>query len=96
MVLARKDAAVVENLIFMEPSRDPELLFLHEKDYWFRAIWQDLHLAATWTVSRAEIDHLSALLDVSARMLGGVRRVQACGHQLSLVSAMYTSLSPFG
>ena len=27
--------------------RDPELLFLHEKDYWFRAIWQDLHLAAT-------------------------------------------------
>ena len=38
---------------FMEPARevtkirDPELLFLHEKDYWFRAIWQDLHLAAT-------------------------------------------------
>ena len=38
---------------FVEPARevtklrDPELLFLHEKDYWFRAIWQDLHLAAT-------------------------------------------------
>ena len=38
---------------FLEPARevtklrDPELLFLHEKDYWFRAIWQDLHLAAT-------------------------------------------------
>ena len=23
------------------------LLFLHEKDYWFKAIWQDIHLAAT-------------------------------------------------
>ena len=38
---------------FVEPARDvtkirdPELLFLHEKDSWFRAIWQDLHLAAT-------------------------------------------------
>ena len=38
---------------FVEPARevtklrDPELFFLHEKDYWFRAIWQDLHLAAT-------------------------------------------------
>ena len=31
----------------MTKIRDPELLFLHEKDYWFRAIWQDLHLAAT-------------------------------------------------
>ena len=32
--------------------------------------------------SRAEIDHLSALLDVSARMLGpGVRRVQACSRR---------------
>ena len=34
---------------FVEPARevtkvrDPELLFLHEKDYWFRAIWQDIH-----------------------------------------------------
>ena len=27
--------------------RDPELLFLRDKDYWFRAIWQDIHLAAT-------------------------------------------------
>ena len=38
---------------FLEPARevtkvrDSELLFLHEKDHWFRAIWQDLHLAAT-------------------------------------------------
>ena len=38
---------------FVEPARevtklrDPELLLLHGKDYWFRAIWQDLHLAAT-------------------------------------------------
>ena len=38
---------------FLEPARevtkvrDSELLFLHEKDYWFRAIWQDIHLAAT-------------------------------------------------
>ena len=38
---------------FVEPAteitkvRDPELLFLHEKDYWFKAIWQDIHLAAT-------------------------------------------------
>ena len=37
---------------FLEPARevtkvrDSELLFLHEKDYWFRAIWQDLHLAS--------------------------------------------------
>ena len=37
---------------FVEPARevtklkDTELLFLHEKDYWFRVIWQDLHLAA--------------------------------------------------
>ena len=37
------------------------------------------------------------LFDVFARMLGpGVRRVQARGHQLSLVSVMCTSLSPFG
>ena len=37
---------------FVEPARettkvrDPELLCLHDKDNWFRAIWQDLHLAA--------------------------------------------------
>ena len=38
---------------FVEPAkeitkvRDPELLFFHEKDYWFKAIWQDIHFAAT-------------------------------------------------
>ena len=38
---------------FVEPAkeitkvRNPKLLFLHEKHYWFKAIWQDIHLAAT-------------------------------------------------
>ena len=38
---------------FVEPAReitkvrDPELLFHEKKNYWFRAIWQDIHLAAT-------------------------------------------------
>ena len=83
----------------LEPARkvtklkNPELLFLHEKDYWFRTIWQDLHLAAT-------LDHVKSRDRPPVglvRMLGPeVRRVQACGHQLSLVLAMCTSLSPFG
>ena len=50
-----------------------------------------------WTVLRAEIGHQSALWDVSARMLvPRVKKVQARGHLLSLVSVMYTSLSRFG
>ena len=83
---------------FVEPARevtkirDPELFFIGSGPS-----GKTFTLLPHWTVSRAEIDHLSALLDVSARMLGpGVRRVEARGHQLSLVSAMYTSLSPFG
>ena len=61
-VLRTNATSLVEHLVeflsewivaFLEPARevtkvrDPELLFLHEKDYWFRAIWQDIHLAAT-------------------------------------------------
>ena len=61
-VLRTNAASLVEHLVeflsewivtFLEPARevtkvrDPELLFLHEKDYWFRAIWQDIHLAAS-------------------------------------------------
>ena len=26
-------------------AKEPEFLFLHDKDYWFRAIWIDLHQA---------------------------------------------------
>ena len=61
-VLRANATSLVEHLVgflsewivtFVEPAReitkvrDPELLFLHEKDYWFRAIWQDIRLAAT-------------------------------------------------
>ena len=77
---------------FVEPARevtklrDPELLFLHEKDYWFRAIWQDLRLAAT----------LDRVKSRNRPPVGLVGCIQARGHLLSLVSAMCTSLSPFG
>ena len=43
----------IVTVTFVEPAReitkvrDPELLFLHDKDYWFKTIWQDIHLAAT-------------------------------------------------
>ena len=62
VAVLRTNASLVEHLVeflsewivtFVEPARettkvrDPELLFLHEKDCWFKAIWQDIHLAAT-------------------------------------------------
>ena len=79
--------------------RDPELLFLYEKDYWFKTIWQDTHLAATLdrvkSRERRPVGLVRCTVSARTNALKG-KKIQGRGHQRSSVWAMSTSLFPFG
>ena len=88
---------------FVEPAReitqvrDPELLFLHEKDYWFKAIWQDIHLAATLDrVKSRERPPVGLVRCICKDERSKGQEIQGHGHQRSSVLAMSTSSFPFG
>ena len=85
-VLRTNATSLVEHLVeflsewivtFVEPAReitkvrDPELPFLHEKDYWFKAIWQDIHLAATLDRVKSKDRPPVGLVCKDARSRGG-------------------------
>ena len=82
----------------LEPARDltrrhdHKFLFLHNKNYWFRAIWIDLHQAVSIDPISVEIVRPLALFAVFAK----TTNLKVQPHQSNLKSATSTFLSLFG
>ena len=88
-VLSKWKVASIEPAKDLTRTKEPEFMFLHTKDFWFRSIWIDLHQALTidcffccerLSASMARSLHLSFIcIPQSTRALdqGGVEPRQA-------------------
>ena len=89
-VLSEWIVASIEPAKELTRTKEPEFLFLHTKDFWFRSIWIDLHQALT--IDRESSRDRAPIGLVSARMIMSKANMLMS----SSSSATFMRLYPFG